>query len=208
MPDTPRELIPTRRSLIDRLKRWDDGQSWQQFFDTYWKLIYGVAFRAGLPDAEAQDVVQDTIVSVARQMPSFRYDPARGSFKTWLFLLARRRIADHLRKEYRRVKIEPDSATHPSRTGRLARMPDPAGPELETLWDEEWKKHLLGAALRRVKAQVEPKHFQVFEAYVLKEWPVEEVVLAFSVSAAQVYTIKHRVGARLEAELRQTELTQ
>ena len=104
MPESTREFIPTRRSLLSRLKRWDDQESWQDFFNTYWKLIYGVATRAGLSDSEAQDVVQDTMVAVARQMPNFKYDPALGSFKSWLFLITRRRITDHLRKEYRRVK--------------------------------------------------------------------------------------------------------
>ena len=78
MPASPDELIPTRRSLLSRLEDWDDQESWREFFNTYWKLIYGVALRAGLSDAEAQDVVQDTVVAVARKMQDFRYDPGRG----------------------------------------------------------------------------------------------------------------------------------
>src|SRR5438046_1766960 len=69
-PMTPRiEIIATRSSLIKRLKNWDDRASWKDFFDTYWKLIYGVARAAGLNDAEAQDVVQETIICVAQKMP-------------------------------------------------------------------------------------------------------------------------------------------
>ena len=75
-------LIPTRRSLLMRLKEIDDHASWQEFFDTYWRLLYSVARKAGLADAEAQDIVQDTIVSVARGMPGFRYDPEVAAFKT------------------------------------------------------------------------------------------------------------------------------
>ena len=48
MPRPRDELIPTRASLIDRLGNWQDQSSWQQFFDTYWKLIYGVGRKAGL----------------------------------------------------------------------------------------------------------------------------------------------------------------
>jgi len=61
------DLLPTRLSLLARLKDWQDQQSWREFFDTYWKLIYSVAIQAGLSDAEAQDVVQDTLVSVAKK---------------------------------------------------------------------------------------------------------------------------------------------
>src|SRR6185436_20130176 len=95
----PEELIPTRQSLLERLRRWDDQCSWQEFFDSYWGLIYGVARKAGLNDADAQDVVQETIIATARKMPEFRYDPSVGTFKAWLMRLTRWRIADHFRRQ-------------------------------------------------------------------------------------------------------------
>src|SRR5437867_7448085 len=100
MQDTD-ELLPTRRSLLTRLKQWDDQESWRDFFNTYWKLVYGVALKAGLSDAEAQEVVQETVISVAKQMQDFKYDPAVGSFKSWLLQLTRRRIVDQFRKRPR-----------------------------------------------------------------------------------------------------------
>ena len=74
--------IPTRHSLLNRLKDWDDQTSWQEFFDTYWRLIYSVAIKAGLSDAEAQEVVQETVIGVARKISEFKADPAHGSFST------------------------------------------------------------------------------------------------------------------------------
>ena len=198
------EYIPTRRSLLTRLKKWDDQASWQVFFDTYWKLIYGVALRAGLSESEAQDVVQDSVVSVARQMPQFKYDPALGSFKSWLLLIVRRRITDHLRKHYRQVRTVEPRPGDTSRTALLERIPD-SKVGLEALWDEEWKKRLFEAALQRIKSQVEPKHFQIFDCYALKEWPVKEVAATFGISAAQVYLIKHRVSTLLARELKRLE---
>ena len=56
-------FIPTRWSLISRLKDWDDRESWKNFFDTYWKLIYGAAIKAGLSDVEAEEVVQETVIT-------------------------------------------------------------------------------------------------------------------------------------------------
>src|SRR5215510_5831101 len=92
------DLFPTRRSLLSRLRDWDDQESWRDFFQAYWRLIYEVALKARLNDAEAQEVVQETVISVAKQMPGFRYDPARGRFKGWLLQITRRRIADLVRK--------------------------------------------------------------------------------------------------------------
>jgi RNA polymerase sigma factor (sigma-70 family) len=205
MSGNTQEHIPTRRSLLSRLKRWDDQESWQDFFNTYWKLIYAVATKAGLSDSEAQDVVQDALVAVARQIPNFKYDPALGSFKSWLFLITRRRIADHLRKEYRRVKSSEPAPASARRTAILEGIPDPGGADLEGIWDREWKEWLFGSALQRVKRVVEPRHFQIFDCYVRKEWPVKEVAQAFGVSPGQVYLIKNRLSALVAKEIRRLE---
>src|SRR5437762_6958342 len=94
-------FIPTRRSLLVRLKNWDDQESWKDFFDTYWRLIYNVATKAGLSDAEAQEVVQETVIAVARKIGEFKADPAHGSLSAWLMQLTRWRIADQWRKRAR-----------------------------------------------------------------------------------------------------------
>lgn len=45
---TTEDFIPTRYSLLSRLQNWDDQDSWKEFFDIYWRLIYAVAlFRVG-----------------------------------------------------------------------------------------------------------------------------------------------------------------
>src|SRR5215831_2102433 len=98
MPRQADELIPTRTSLLRRLKDWEDQAGWQLFFDTYWKLIYNVALKSGCTEVEAQDAVQETFFAVAKHIPTFKYDPKLGSFKTWLLNMARWRIVDQLRK--------------------------------------------------------------------------------------------------------------
>src|SRR5438309_1164194 len=101
MKDEAEEYIPTRTSLVKRLKHWDDQDSWRDFFTTYWKLIYGACIKAGLNDAEAQDVVQETVIAVAKKMEDFKYDSAVDSFKGWLLYLTRKRIAMQYRKRER-----------------------------------------------------------------------------------------------------------
>ena len=61
------DFIPTRRSLLSRLRSRDDQACWQQFFGTHGRLIYHLAVKASLTDAEAQDVVQDTIILVLHE---------------------------------------------------------------------------------------------------------------------------------------------
>ena len=196
-----KELIPTRDSLLSRLKDWRDDDSWRDFFNTYWKLLHGVALKAGLTEEEAQEVVQETVITVARRIPEFRYDPSVCSFKTWLLNLTRWRIVDQLRKRRPAIadRTRPDAAT---RTAMIERVPDPASLDLGAVWDEEWERQLLAAAIQRVKHKVKPEQYQVFHLCVFKEWPVKKVATQLGVSAAQVYLAKHRIGALLKREVK------
>jgi RNA polymerase sigma-70 factor (ECF subfamily) len=194
---TEDELIPTRATLIHRLKNWEDQTSWQEFFDVYWKLIYGVARQGGLTEMEAQDVVQETMVSVAKHMPAFKYDPAIGSFKTWLLNMTRWRMADQLRK---RSQIPGLSPVHDeSVLDALDNVADSAGVNLEKVWDVEWENNLLEAAIAKARRRLDPQKYQIFDFCVNKGWDVAKVAEAFSISADQVYLDKHRV-ARLIKE--------
>ena len=195
------EFIPTRQSLLSRLKNCDDQESWRVFFDTYWKLIYGAGRKAGLTDAEAQDVVQETVISVLKSMPRFEYKAEKGSFKAWLLRLTSWRIVDQFRKRQRDVEVlQPDSDTSTSTSG-VGHLVDPAGLKLESLWDEEWEANLLEAAIERVKRKVDSKHYQIFDLYVLKKWPVMKVTRIMRVNPGKVYLTKHRIGNLVKREI-------
>jgi len=191
-------ILPTRQSLLSRLKDWNDQDSWRDFFELYWRLIFDVARKSGLSEADAQDVVQETIVAVAQQMPEFRYDPTRGRFKSWLCQITRRRIADRLRKYYR----EPKSPGEEANDAALESLPDTTLASMDSLWEQEWKQHLYLLALERVKRNVRPEHFQIFDLYVTQGWPVTQVAKALGVSLALIYVTRHRIGLQLRQEIK------
>jgi RNA polymerase sigma factor (sigma-70 family) len=205
MAETTDEMIPTRATLIQRLKNWQDHSSWQDFFDTYWKLIYNVARKGGLTEVEAQDVVQDTMLSVAKHMPSFKYDPSVGSFKAWLLNLTRWRMTDQLRKRGP-ISAYPRSLEETDANNRLMdQIVDPASKSLEQMWETEWEKNLLDAAIVKVKRRLDPQKYQIFDFYVNKEWPPEKVANAFGVSVEQVYLAKHRITEMIREEAKRLE---
>src|SRR5438477_9807784 len=200
-------LLPTRRSLLNRLKNWDDQESWKDFFDTYWKLIYGVAVRAGLTDVEAQEVVQETVIAVAKKMQEFKYDPQVGSFKGWLLHTTQWRISDQLRKRRgERGPVVPCSDTE-TKTATADRIADPAGFNLEAIWEEEWKTNVFNAAIERVKRRVNARQYQIFDLYVIKEWTVQKVASTLGVNAGRVYLAKHRISALVKREIKNLEGT-
>jgi RNA polymerase sigma-70 factor (ECF subfamily) len=204
--------IQTRPSLLNRLKEGDDAESWQEFYRIYGKLVRNFAIRAGLTDTEADEVVQETAIAVARHLPDFCYDPKVCRFKTWLLNQTSWRIKDQIKKrKAEHVPPAPQSGETPdlrsddTRTATVERVPDSATPNLDELFETEWRNHLLALALERVKTKFTLKQFQIFDLHALNEWPAADVAKSLGVSVANVYVTKHRVQAALRKEMKRLE---
>lgn len=204
------ELVPTRHSLLERLRNLEDQASWQEFFDTYWKLIYCAAVKSGLSDAEAEEVVQETVIAVARKMGTFRYDPKVCSFKGWLMLLTRCRIVDQVRKRRPNQRPLPlPRADTDTTTEATLKVIDPAADlALEHIWDEEWEKNLIDAAMERVKRKVNAQHYQIFHLHAVKNMAARDIGRLLGVSTAKVYVVRHRVGCLVKREVQRLEQRQ
>ncbi len=193
--DDQGELLPTRASLLERLRQWSDNASWQEFFDTYWKLIFRTARAAGLRSQDAEEVVQETIVEVAKDMPDFQYRPPAegGSFKQWLLNKTRWRIIDHMRGYDRHARSfslddqENVNGPPPMSTSELL------SPVLDAQWDHEWEVSLVDRALQRLKRQVDTRNYQIFYFLELKGWTAREVGRQVGVSLPVVYTTRFRL---------------
>ena len=199
------DSLATHASLLERLKQLEDQGSWQEFYTTYRKLIFSFAVKHGLTGTEAEEVVQETVITVARNLPEFRYDPERCSFKTWLFTLSLWRIQDQLRKRHPEENSMHRKPGDTDRTSTVERLPGPEGERLSALWEEEWKQDLLERALERVKAQLPEKPFQIFDLYALQGWPALEVARSLGVSLGRVYVTKHRIAALLKKEIKRLQ---
>ena len=204
MPRAPKSNDPiavTRQSLIARLNDWGDSKKWQEFFETYWQLIHCVAMRAGMRDDEAQEVVQETCIAVAKNVGG--YDSKAGSFKSWLLQMARWRITDQFRKRDKR-RASP-SGEDTRATATLDRLPGSGEGAFTAMWEEEWQRHVLVAALTRMKRRVEARHYQIFDCTVVKQWTAAKAAKELGVNIAQVYLVKHRLKAMLKKELQSLE---
>lgn len=200
----------TRHTLLARLKDQSDAQSWQEFFDIYARLIFAVALQSGLARVEAEEVVQETVLSVSKKINQFKADRSAGSFKAWLSRLIQWRIKDQVRKrrpeEIARIHR---SSAHPGEADGTATeesLEDPAAGNFEAIWEQEWHQQLRNSALDRLKSSVaNPAHYQMFQMYVIQERPVAEVAEAFGVTEGQVYLVKHRLVKMLEQHLSQLQ---
>lgn len=195
MPDKPatQDSLRTRYSLLGRLQQGGDTHGWDEFFEIYRRLIYNVARKSGLDHEGAEDVVQESLLSVTQSLPGFDSDPAKGRFRGWLLRIVRCRIIDYQRRNGRWEQHSEPLAE----TGE--HCPVPA--ELERLWQEEWEESLMNAALRLVQAKVSARQFMLFDMAVIRQTPLRQITQALGVSMTQVYLARHRVGRLLRLEI-------
>ena len=182
----------TRTTLVVGLKNLEDQRIWNRFFDSYWKLIYNAAIQAGLKDADAQEVVQETVISVTKNIKDFDYDRSKGSFKGWLMKTTKWKIMDQFRKIQKKNTRECSGSSE-----FLENLPNEF-PEVETYWENNWQQELLQSALVKVKEQVKPIYYQVYDMLIRKEMKPKDVSKTLGIKTDQVYLAKHRVAETLK----------
>jgi len=202
----PGGFDPTRSSLLGRLKDWEDQESWRDFFETYWRLIYSFALHRGLNHEEAQEVVQETVVAVAKSIGALRYDRRSCSFKTWLLTVTLSKIANQYARRARQLSFAGESPPEDAAgTDWLDRVSDEKGSPWEEIWDEEWRSNIMECAIRRVKNRVPIEQYQMFDLFVNKQMTARDVAATLNVSVGHVYVAKHRVSKLICKELQTLE---
>jgi RNA polymerase sigma-70 factor (ECF subfamily) len=187
----------TRASLLVRLRDGRDHEAWRQFVELYAPVVYGFARKRGLQDADAADVMQEVLRSVAGAAGRLNYDPARGSFRGWLYTVARNKIFNFLEAGRHRIgRGSGDSAVRE----KLEAQPESEWGLAES-WDEEYERTLAGVAMRRVQAEVQPATWQAFWQTAVEGRAAREVGAALGLSPGAVYVARSRVLARLKEEV-------
>ena len=105
-------------------------------------------------------------------------------------------------RQARGIEREYNTST---RTATIERIPDPAGSNLEVIWEKEWKNSIFTIAIERVKRRVDARQYQIFDLYAIKQWPVKKVAATLGVKPGQVYLAKHRIFALVKKEISDLE---
>src|SRR5437762_14227448 len=142
------EIPPTRASLLLRLRDPRDEAAWREFIGLYAPLVYGYARKQGLQDADAADLCQDVLGSVAGAVGRLDYDPARGAFRNWLFTVVRRKLSTWRSAQGNRTCGSGDSTTH-----QLLDQ-NPAAGGMEADWEAEWEQRVFSWACAQVRREV------------------------------------------------------
>jgi RNA polymerase sigma-70 factor (ECF subfamily) len=190
----------TRPSLLVRLRDPRDGLAWGQFVDVYAPLVYGFARKHGLQDADAADLTQEVLRAVAGAVGRLEYDPARGSFRGWLFTVVRNKLRNFLEARQRHEQGQGDSAAQ----AWLEAQPAPEG-EQEALWEREYEQRLFAWAADQVRGGFQDATWRAFWLTAVENRSAREVAAALGLSLGAVYIAKSRVLARLREQIRQVQ---
>lgn len=181
----------TSPSLLERLRDPDQQLAWQRFVDLYSPLIWAWARKMGLQEADAADLTQEVLCTLARRLPTFEYTK-NGSFRAWL----RTVTVNKWRERGRRAKL-PIDATIDHHELEHASPDDP----IQDFWDNEYRDRLTARALQLMQSEFQPTTWKAFWAVVVLNQSGAEVAEELGLTLAAVYAAKSRVLRRLRAEL-------
>jgi RNA polymerase sigma-70 factor (ECF subfamily) len=183
-------LPETSVSLLERLRLRPDPQSWRRLVDLYTPLIADWLRRQGIQPADIEDLSQDVLAIVVREMPDFRHDLRRGAFRRWLRTITINRLRNFWRAGRHCV-------THSA--AALDSLEDPDS-DLSRRWDEEHDRHVVRRLLELMEPDFEPGTWRAFRLLVLEEKPTREVAETLGITANAVRIAKSRVLSRFRQE--------
>ena len=184
-------MITTDETLLERLKVMDAHEAWKVFYDLYWQPILRYGRKLGLNEAQAEEVLQDTMVALMHLLPEFCYDRGRGRFRNFLLTIVHRKALGVLRGQTRER----------ARFDSTGSVEAPAEDTVTEAHEERWRESIVATVLDELRADTEvgQRTLAVFEAYVIARRPGKEVAAEFGISENMVHQIKSRLLRRLRA---------
>jgi len=179
----------TRSSVLRAVADTENEASWNRFFDLYAGFIYSIARSKGLKPEDADDIVQIVFTDLARTMPTFRYDRAKGKFRSYLAGLVSWRVMDRLRFGKRDAELKADFMEEVRSAGVDGD---------DAFAEREWQATAMEEALRRMKPEVRPEHYAAFIASAVEGQDTETVRRLYGLSRDSLYQIRKRLTTKLK----------
>ena len=188
------DQLPTRATLLQKIRDPADEAAWGEFVELYTPLIYGFCKRQGLQHADSADVVQDSLRAIANGIGKFEYDPERASFRAWLYTVARSKLNTHLKR----------SLKHPAGTGRTTVqrfIEEQAGPEDLADWELDYRRHMFQWATEKIRHEFGEAVWKAFWKTAVEEQEPQDVARDLDMKPGSVYVAKFRVIKRLREKI-------
>ena len=190
----------TRASLLIRLRQPGNQEAWREFASLYEPLIYRLAARKGFQHADAQDLLQEVLVAIARGIDRLEIGEDKGRFRGWLSRISRNLIVNALEKRQRTVVGSGDSDI----CERLAQEPA-LDDQAQTAYILEFRRELFHWAARGIRAEFQPATWNLFWRTSVEGEPIAETARELGLSLGAAYAARCRVLARLRKKIEELE---
>jgi RNA polymerase sigma factor (sigma-70 family) len=188
----------TRRSLIVKLRDPADSDAWCEFVALYEPLVYRLARRKGLQDADARDLCQEVFRTVSQAIDRWDLDPARGSFRGWLSRIARNLLVNFLTRRPYRLRGSGSTSVQ-----ELLEAQPAQDPSASALFEAEYRRQLFRWAADEVRGEFASTTWHAFWQTAVEGRPPSDVAAELNLSVGAVYIARSRVLARLRHRIRQ-----
>jgi len=190
--------LATRATLLVRVRDARDCDAWAEFVDLYMPLIYSYALKNGLQEADAADVAQETLLLVVRAIPSFQYEPEKGSFRGWLLTILR----NQLRRRANKAKSQAEGSGD---TGVMELLHEQPAREEPDVWELEYQLRLFHWAAGRIKSSFRTQTRDAFWITTVDGLSIAETAAKLGTSEGAVYVARSRVLAKIRKEIEEAE---
>ncbi len=196
MPSTHPELLERVKVALKKSRfSWslEDNAAWREFENRYRAIFLRLGARHGLSPEDCEDLAQEVLIAVRRQLPDFLYDRAVGPFGGWLMRIARSKVADEFRRRRKTISTEqpPSSVIHVGGVDQGAVRPEDAALIAEQM-------DLLLKAQRELAVEANPAHFKLFVEVCIQKRPAAEVAREMGIEPATARQIAGRMRRRLK----------
>jgi len=186
----------TRQTLLWKIRDSDDSRSWGEFVEIYMPLLYNYFRARGLQDADAADLGQEVMRSVAGAISRFEYDPEKGTFRSWLYTIARNKLNTFFKKDARREKGSGRTTVLKIVEQTIDEKQDP-----DVMWELEHRRRMFEWAREQVRDQFEPRTWEAFERVALRQEDAGVVAEDLGMKLGSVYVAKSRITSKLRATI-------
>ncbi|TWT84316.1 ECF RNA polymerase sigma factor SigE [Planctomycetes bacterium CA13] len=190
----------TRASLILRLGNPADDAAWTDFLEIYEPMLYRLASRWGLQNADAEEVVQETLLGVSKAIADFSAEERPRAFRSWLATITRNKLVDHLARRSRQAQGSGDTNVHRWLDQRACESSS------ASVWDWQQKQQLFAWAAEKVRHQVSEVTWKAFHRTSVRGESTKEVAADLGIREGMVYVARSRVMARLRQAVQQWQV--
>ena len=185
----------TRGSLLSRVRKGDEI-SWDEFYNTYKRLLYTVGkenYR--LNTGEIEELIQEVMMTFFDASKTFKYDKSKGKFRSYLKTIFKYKALKF--KDKKKKTAEKITSVESDEFG-IDDLPEPVDSNLDKIWNDEWEKHVMREAMKELRFKIEPTTFQAFELCSIQGEKPQKVAKLLDMKVNAVYACKNRAISQLK----------